>query len=480
MSKKVFISADHGLAIVYFLQSDVVPTLIDAGVEVILLTDDVLKDKIEQRFGRPGITVEGLRFKEARAYERSYQPSLQYWTAFLRRAGASKRINLEATNAYLLQVAVEADSRRRKLFPFARMAVGLMHRSKIARRALVRFQRRFNPNLYADLFEKYQPAMVIASTPGWRLDRYLLREAAARGIPTTTAIVGWDNSSSYNLSGADVDWATCWSQLQKDELVLGSDWPEERVFIGGMPSYDGYFNKSWQMSREDYFKLHNLDPGRKLISYASSFITFSPNFQNIEVLARVVTEGNLAFPSQLLIRLHPSHFTDVPHFAEEAEQARRLAAEHSHIHVVEPVALGGELGYYSGEDMPEKASMVAHSDVMVTVYSTMAVEATLKNCPVIALCINSKEGWPKGKFTLPLTHIADWPTHLRFRESGAGRLALNERELEDAINYYLQNPDVEDEFRRVFVARECTYTDGSAGKRTGKILLSLLEKESPG
>jgi hypothetical protein len=66
MGKRVFISADHGLAIVYFLQSDVVSTLIDAGVEVILLTDDVLKEKIEAKFGREGLSVEGLRFKAAR------------------------------------------------------------------------------------------------------------------------------------------------------------------------------------------------------------------------------------------------------------------------------------------------------------------------------------------------------------------------------------------------------------------------------
>ena len=34
MTKRIFISADHGMAIVYFLQSDVVSTLLDAGVEV--------------------------------------------------------------------------------------------------------------------------------------------------------------------------------------------------------------------------------------------------------------------------------------------------------------------------------------------------------------------------------------------------------------------------------------------------------------
>jgi CDP-glycerol glycerophosphotransferase (TagB/SpsB family) len=126
--------------------------------------------------------------------------------------------------------------------------------------------------------------------------------------------------------------------------------------------------------------------------------------------------------------------------------------------------------------MPEKASMMAHSDVMVTVYSTMAVEATLNGCPVISLCIDSPTGWPKGKFTLPLTQIADWPTHERFRQSGAGKVTLNEKELEEAINYYLQDPNADIDLRQAFIRRECTYTDGSAGKRTGKILLKLLER----
>ena len=40
MTKRIFISADHGMAIIYFLQSDVVSTLLDAGVEVFVLTDD--------------------------------------------------------------------------------------------------------------------------------------------------------------------------------------------------------------------------------------------------------------------------------------------------------------------------------------------------------------------------------------------------------------------------------------------------------
>lgn len=479
MKKTVFISADHGLAIVYFLQSDVVKTLLNAGVRVVLLTDDALKEKITERFGQDGLIVEGLRFAQAREYEQRYKPSLQWWVAFLRRTGPSRKINLEAADSYVYQVWEEAHARRKMVFPLMHLLVKMLRWSRWMRWVLVRFQRGFTPTIYTDLFEKYQPEMVIASTPGWRLDRYLLREAAKRGILNTTVIVGWDNSSSYNLVGADMDYAVCWSELQKQEMVDGSDWDPARVFVGGIPSYDGYHNGKWLISREAYFKLHGLDENKKLISYASSFITFSPNIQNIEALAGLVNGGELSGSAQVLIRLHPNHFLNVARFKEERERVREIAREMPDVHVVEPVALGGELGHYSGEDMDEKTSMMAHSDVFVTVYSTMVVEASLHERPVVSACIDSKVGWP-GKFTLPLSKIGNWPTHLRFRESGSGRVAHDQENLKKAIKYYLQNPDADHAARRAFVERECTYLDGKDGQRVGEILLGLLEKGGSG
>jgi hypothetical protein len=476
--KRVFISADHGLAIVYFLQSDVVPSLLEAGVEVILLTDDALREQINQRFGRPGLVIEGLRLKQARAYFQHERNSIQWWLDFLRRAGASNQINLQAVDSYIHQVEAEAHPRRRRLFPLMRGVVWGLHRSRLARRALVNGQSRFTPKIYSDLFERYQPDLVIASTPGWRWDRYLLREAAARRIPTGAVIVGWDNSSSYSLPGAPVDWITCWSEIQKEELIKGSDWLPEQVNVGGIPSYDGYFRKEWLMPRQEYFRLHNLDPERKLISYAASFVSFSPNIQNVVSLARLVTSDVLVKPSQLLVRLHPNHFMNVERFEAEREQIRKLARDLPYVHVVEPVPLGGELGYYSGEDMPEKSSMMAYSDVFTTVYSTMVVEACTHERPVVSVCIDSPIGWP-GKFTLPLSRIGGWPTHSRFRDSHAGRETLDDAQLEEAINYYLENPQAGHDARQAFIERECTYTDGNAGKRTASFLLSKLGNNPP-
>ena len=465
------------MAIIYFLQSDIVPTLLEAGVEVVVLTDDETREKIAQRFKQEGLTFEGLRLKEANQYASTYRPRLQWLLAYLRRVGGSWRINTEAMDSHIWEVWAENSWKfRLGIWIPSALAILLLRTFSLARSFLVQIQNRFIPNLYTDLFEKYKPDLVIASTAGWRLDRYLLREATLHHVPTMAAIVGWDNPSSYAIRGAPVDYATCWSQLQKTELVSGSDWDPTRVHIGGIPSYDGYFRKQWQLSKQDYFRLHNLDPNRKLISYACSFVHFAPNHPNVEALAKLVASSELAEPSQLLIRLHPSHFQEKPKiFAQERERIFELENKYPHVHVVKPVPLGGSLGYYSGEDMDEKSSMMAHSDVLVTVYSTMVVETAIHDTPIVAAVIDVPGGWkvPK-KFSLSLKEIGNWPTHKRFRDAKAGRVARNEKELCDVINLYLKNPLLDSAERRKFIENEITFTDGTSGKRTAEFILKVL------
>lgn len=478
--KRLFISADHGMAVIYFLQSDVIPALLAAGVEVVVLTDDETKERIAARFTQPGLTFEGLRLKQANAYYQQTENRQQWLLAYLRRVGSSWRINTEAQDSHIREVWAENSWKfRLGIWMPAALLTLILRRSRTARRTLVAAQTRFIPSLYTDLFERYQPDLVLASTPGWRMDRYLLREAILHDVPTMAAIVGWDNPSSYALPGTPVDWATCWSQLQKDELVYGSDWSPERVHIGGIPSYDGYFRKTWQIPREEYYRLHSLDPARKLIAYACSFVHFAPNLPNVEALARLVESNALSAPSQLLVRLHPSHFQDKPEiFARERAAIHALEQKYPHVHVVRPVALGGSLGYYGGEDMDEKSSMMAHADVFVTVYSTMVVETAIHETPIVACCIDVPGGWnTPGKFSLSLKEIGDWPTHKRFRDAKAGRVATDEDQLRQILNAYLQNPQLDAAERKAFIEQEITYTDGSAGKRTAEFVLKVLSNQ---
>jgi predicted RNA-binding protein with RPS1 domain len=95
---------------------------------------------------------------------------------------------------------------------------------------------------------------------------------------------------------------------------------------------------------------------------------------------------------------------------------------------------------------------------------------------MIAATIDVPGGWnKKGKFSLSLKEIGDWPTHKRFREAKAGRVATNETELRDALNMYLKDRTIDSAERRKFMEDEISFTDGTSGKRTAEFILKILE-----
>ena len=175
--KTVFISADHGLSIVYFLQSELVPTLLASGVRVVLLTDDGLKEQITQRFGQPACLWKACVSSRPASILKTR--AIRSNTGCISCAGwaAQNSINTTAMDGHMRQMSVEASRNGKRILPLIKLATAVLRRSRRARRALVDYQTRYSGHIYADLFEKYHPDLVMASTPGWRLDRFL----AARG-----------------------------------------------------------------------------------------------------------------------------------------------------------------------------------------------------------------------------------------------------------------------------------------------------------
>ena len=118
---------------------------------------------------------------------------------------------------------------------------------------------------------------------------------------------------------------------------------------------------------------------------------------------------------------------------------------------------------------------MAYSDVFLTVYSTMVVETAVHDRPIVSACIDVPGGWnTPGKFSLALSEIGEWPTHQRFRAAGAGQVAYTPEQLKAAVDRYLLDPAADGPQRRKFIQDECTFTDASAGRRTGEFLRGLL------
>ncbi len=472
--KTVLIYVDHGLTIGYYLYTGLAERLTSNGLRLVFLVQDELLERLRDEFkANERIVFESSREDQTLRYQNTHLPGLQEIIEYVRGASMSPRILLTYVDTHRQRKEYEAKGRWKTALIAMRPLIYLLRYSRLARKAFEFFQSAmFSPSLFADLFDKYRPSLVISSTAGWRLDRYFLREARKRGYPTAMTVIGWDNPSAHGLPGAKVDYANVWSQIHVRELHEGLDWPKENIHIGGMPLYDGYIHKTWLIPREEYFAMHGLDPAKKLIAYAATALSISPNLHIIEELTRIVAGRKLSVPSQLLIRLHPNHFKSQKHYQEEREKIYEITRDCPDVQVVAPKALAGGLPRYSGEDFPEKASMLAHCDVLVSIYSTMVLEAALHDKPTISVCIDSPTGWEEN-YWIPLRDVPSWPTAARVNELGAGLNAFTPQELVETLDSYLTNPGLHRENRRRFVEQELTYVNGESTQVTADYLLKL-------
>jgi len=476
--KTAIIFVDHGLTIGYYLFTGLAEQLTNQGVRLVFLVEEDLIEKLRKDYATNTLVVfESAREAACLKYQNNHQRAVQEIVEYVRGASMSPRIPMTYVDTHRQRKEYESIGRHKFALKAVRPLIYLLRSSRIARRAFRNLQNKlFSPKLYADLLDQYKPDLVISSTAGWRLDRYLLREVKERGIRTVMTVVGWDNPSAHGLPGADVEFANVWSGIHVWELSDGLDWPKDKLHIGGMPLYDGYINKTWLIPREEYFKIHGLDPEKKLIAYAATALSISPNLHIVEELTRIITENKLSVPVQLLIRLHPNHFKSQKNYQDECEKIYEVTRNCPDVHVVAPKALAGGLPRYSGEDFPEKASMLAHCDVLVTIYSTMVVEAALHDKPSISVCIDSPTGWPEN-FWIPLHDVPSWPTAARVNKLGAGMNAFTAEELVTTLDAYLSDPSLHRQNRMRFVEQEITFLHGEATGETAAFLLKLLDVE---
>lgn len=484
-SPTVFLVAEIGVGIRYFCQTPLVAKLLDRGLHPVVVvpnTEEVLGVLSNRRHAVP---VERLRvdlldeaFDAGRF--RKVRSLVYACVNYLRVAGMSRRINLAAArDARMLTERrwMRTRSRLRMIVPVLREAGTLLSKRRWTRSLFERvINRRPLDRFHPQLFERYSPDLVVTSGPGWwPSEELFLREARERNVPTLAVVTGWDHASSKGLPGARPDRIAVWSSVQRSELVHGSDFNQQSVDVCGPVHFDGYRDESIRVPRAEYMRRHGLDPSRRLITFGCSFVGLSPNFIIVKALAEAVAANAFGVPAQLLVRLHPSHLKSAGKYTEvrrEADQYYELAAQFPNVRIDTPIlGKSGVPNYTNPEDAASLASLFAHSDVLVTLFSTMVLESCFNDVPVVAAAFDP----PSSDLDdfLPITKALDWPTHERIIRSGAAAIVSDAASLVAAVRRYLEDPKLHSEERRAFAKQECSFLDGQCAERLAALIDGL-------
>lgn len=471
----MFIAVEQGFAARFFLRTDILRVLREAGARVVVLAPNAEEAYLRDELAQAGVELEPLR-----AQRSVVQRSRPWWLLHNLRTfalGHPQRSPafLDYYRGFHDQVAAD--------HPLVARLIGLalqpLWRLRAARLALLSVESRlFTPPLHADLFERHRPDLVVASSPGWFLpDALILREARRRGVTTAAVVLAWDNPTNKGYRGADPDHAVVWSQRMADQLALHHDFPPERISVGGVPHFDPYLRDGALPTRDELFAEMGLDPDRRLVLFAARSPASYPHSRVVaDALARAVSEDALGRPAQLVVRLHPVSFR--PGYSVPLEEYRSLDSEHPHVHLDVPTIRSQQLR----SDMPASESrrlgaLIKHCDVLVNAFSTTSLEAMLVDRPVVMVAPEAHLHGGRRPFGPPPEferRFAEYEHTRELVEGGAARVAHSMPELVAEVRRYLDEPQRDSHQRRQAAARECGPLDGRSGERVAEQLLSLI------
>lgn len=337
----------------------------------------------------------------------------------------------------------------------------LLKRAGLSWRHLSRVAQNFGyyPEIAAILDEAQPDFVVYFNILIGQMD--CLREVKRRGIPLILDMPNWDQASSKGPMTVLPDHVFVWSEFIKRDFCEIHDFPADRVHPIGVLQFDCYFHGNPPLSREEFCKLHQIDPAAKIVLYAYGQppgIKACEPFVN-EILD-IIGDNRLGFPCHLIFRASPR----VP-FPAALRERRGISVQHPLGHEA-PDRLGW---IPSPEEDRMRMSTLMHSDVIINIFSTMCLDSLSLHKPVINLgyVCGADESQPnlmERFFTY--THVI--PV---VRSSGTW-IPHSRRELDQALHEALSTPEAKRSAADELLHEICGPSDGESYRRW----LEALEK----
>ena len=324
---------------------------------------------------------------------------------------------------------------------------------------------------YKEIFNHHNPDLVIVTRVLRGSPDYpILKEAALRKISVVALVSSWDNFTTKGFFPFGVKKLVVWNQIMKEEAEELFGFPTKDIFISGIPRFDNYFNLNDKRSKEVFFKAHDLDIRKKLITYTTgnkSLVLPPGDKTSAEVdiaieIASAITKGSIK-DAQLLVRLHP--------LADESDYAPLINMKHVKIQI--PGKKNSFIDrLFSKDDDRLLAETLIYSDVILNVASTITIDAAIFDTPSISISYD-----PRGELPTEFSvkRIYEYEHYRKLIKTGGVNIAASPVEMIDKIKEYILKPSLNSDKRAAIVKQQCDYIDGRSGYRVANFILEHLK-----
>ena len=320
------------------------------------------------------------------------------------------------------------------------------------------------------LFDRYRPSMVVVSNPGLILSEVpMLRVAAKRRIRSVAVDPSWDNFTNKLIPVRRVNRLIVWNELMKEQAVALHGYQADEIRLAGTPQWDLYFQPGVLVPRETFMQQVGADPAKKLITLTTSPFELYPHCDHvINTLMAAQASNRWQQPTQILVRVHPRD-----------DRARYAAFDRVPGVIVEKpfrqtVRAGDGMAVdVTAESQRHLANTMAHSDVVVQVASTIAIEAAIFDTPVVNI---SFDGATPEPFVRSARRYTEFTHFVNILKRGAVRDARTPDAMVTHVGEYLDNPSLDREGRRQVVLDQCQFLDGRAAERVATFVSEALSE----
>ena len=482
--KTIFISAYRNVSVRYILYSKIFPTLRKQGYRIIIFLKDNDLGHYREQLGEENVIFEPVLFDQA--YTQLRTGRLQSLLLLVRRcmSGSSKDFENTTDHAYfyLQEQELSTSFKGAIRFQLIKFIAEAGRRIPLLRKAVLTLESFFFPGeMYDNFFHKYHPQMLITSSIGYMIDPYFMRAAKRHDCKVISIIHSWDNTSTKDYRGADPDHVIVWNEIMKREVNVFHDIPEKRISLGGIAHWDFYFDGSYKpTSKQEFLQLHGFPKDRKILFYGTSaFVNFPRTFDAVEKLLNQIQSNCFEEPVQLLVRLHPAYlhkkkhkkFQVVEEYRSRMESLKKKYGDLVTFNLPMMKLLNDDI-VMPVEDMHHLADILHHSDILLTEYSTLMIEGSIFDLPIINIAMFNYRNTDK-----PAAYFETYSHIKRVLKTGACKNAYSINQLLEYINRFLKNPTLEKDQRQDLVDQEITTNKGVAGEAVGNYIAGLLQND---
>lgn len=208
--------------------------------------------------------------------------------------------------------------------------------------------------------------------------------------------------------------------------------PQEKFFVTGQPRYDVLAKKEGMLSREEMYRKLGIGKKKKIIVLATQVPECDEKV--VRAVYNAVKDMN---DCVLVVKLHPAERTDAMY--------QRVRKETG----IKNILIGKDINLYG---------LLNASELMMTVFSTTALEAMMLDKPVITINLTGE------------------PDLMPYAKSGAALGVYDGKDLKDAIEKILNNKKTQQRLKKArekFVYGMVYKMDGKASERVVGLIKSM-------